>query len=77
MVLATGKPMDDRETGLYGKYEVKRLGGTPGKHEDCFYFVLDTNHDRFAKQALMAYAMACREEYPQLSDDLIDIVFEG
>ena len=69
MTTTTSDP--DRDRGLYGKYEVKRLGGTPGKHADCFYYVLDLEHDRFAVPALRAYAEACREEYPQLAEDLL------
>jgi len=64
--------MSDKERGLYGKYEVKRLNDDKGKHDDCGYFVLDPIHDRFAIHALMAYATACREEYPQLADDLYE-----
>lgn len=63
--------MDDRELGLYGKYEVRRLGDASGKHDACEFFVLDLKHDRFAKHALMSYALACRDEYPVLSDDLL------
>jgi hypothetical protein len=70
--------MNDRELGLYDKYLVTpRKVDVSGKHSECFYFVLDTVHDPFAKQALMAYAMACRDDYPQLSDDLIELVLEG
>ena len=60
--------MTDKERGLYQKYLVTRTDGNPtGKHERCFYFVLDTIHDPFAIPALKAYADACREEYPQLA----------
>lgn len=33
-------------------------------------FVLDLNHDRFARPALIAYAAACQDEYPELASDL-------
>ena len=56
--------------GLYRKYEVRRLGGTPGKHDDCEFFVLDWNHDPFAIPAARAYADACQTEYPELAEDL-------
>jgi hypothetical protein len=68
--------MSDKELGVYDKYVVARKGDESGKHDDCFYFVLDTTHDRFAKYALMMYAIACREEYPRLSCDLLDMVFK-
>lgn len=66
--------MSDQDRGLYGKYKVERLNDETGKHDQCWFFVLDPIHDKFANQALMAYAMACREEYPQLAGDLIDLV---
>ena len=65
--------MSDKDRGLYGKYEVKRIGDYARKHEQCWYFVLDPTHDKYAAQALMAYAMACKEEYPLLANDLFDL----
>ena len=65
--------MTDKERGLYRKYRVERLDDVEGKHNDCFYFVLDTTHDPFAAPALRAYGMACRHEYPELSKDLLSI----
>ena len=65
--------MTDPDTNkpLYDKYEVKRRDGDPtGKHVDCFYYVLDLEHDLFALPALYAYALACQHEYPQLAADL-------
>lgn len=65
--------MNDKHRGLYNKFHVSRLDGSsvhPGKHEDCDYFVLDLTHDKFAKAALLAYAEACKSEYPQLAHDL-------
>ena len=67
--------MTDQERGLYNKYYVERTDGDPeGKHKNCKYFVLDLNHDDHAIRALRAYAMSCREEYPLLFKDLLDIV---
>ena len=66
--------MTDKERGLYRKYRVSRLDDVMGKHNDCFYFVLDTNHDPFAIPALKAYAHACREEYPVLAQDIDDLL---
>ena len=62
--------MTNKERGLYRKYRVDRLDDVKGKHNDCFYFVLDTAHDKFAVPALKAYANACREEYPVLAQDI-------
>lgn len=60
----------DTERGLYRKYHVERLNDHEGKHAKCQFFVLDLNHDPFARAALLAYAGACADEYPVLSDDL-------
>jgi hypothetical protein len=65
--------MSDKNIGLYEKFEVKRRDGTsePGKkHHGCEYFVLDLTHDKYAADALEAYANACRAEYPELAKDL-------
>ena len=64
---------DNKERGLYGKFNVRRTDGrdTQGeKHFECGYFVLDLVHDRFALLAILAYANACRKEYPKLAEDL-------
>lgn len=64
----------DTERGLYEKYKVTRTDGSSekgGKHEKCAYFVLDMTHDKHALAALRAYAKSCRDEYPELSTDLI------
>lgn len=67
--------MSDQERGLYSKYDVRRLNDTTGKHDECEFFVLDLKHDKHAKHALIAYSIACREEYPILADDLLALVF--
>lgn len=67
--------MNDQDRGLYGKYAVRRLNDSTGKHDDCYFFVLDLKHDKFAKHALVAYSIACRESYPVLADDLLALVF--
>jgi hypothetical protein len=64
----------DPERGLYGKYRVERIGGTPGKHDGCWYYVLDWEHDKYARPALEAYARACQAEYPDLAADLWRII---
>ena len=61
---------EDKAFGLREKYAVTRIGGTPHKHDDCDYFVLDWNHDRYARVAALAYADACEAEFPALAADL-------
>lgn len=60
--------------GLYNKFNVTRTDGRSEegeKHHGCEYFVLDLNHDRFARAALLAYARKCEDDYPELADDLV------
>lgn len=69
--------MSDKSQGLYRKFVVERTDGSHhpgGKHHGCFYFVLDCDHDTYAREALMAYAHACREEYPLLASDLDEVL---
>jgi hypothetical protein len=69
--------MDDKSRGVYYKFNVTRTDGSSepgGKHEKCFYFVLDCDHDQHAKAALMAYEDSCRLEYPALAEGLSHIV---
>lgn len=57
-----------------GHFQPDGFGGQvyvpAAKHVKCDYFVLDLVHDKFSKQALMAYADACGEEYPKLAVDI-------
>lgn len=65
--------MGDRTSGLYQKFNVSRTDGSSAageKHDGCEYFVLDVTHDPFAKAALLAYAEACKGEYPLLYHDV-------
>jgi len=62
--------MKDKNTGMYRKYEVKRLNDETGKLKDCEFFVLDLDYDKFAVPALKAYAEACKKEYPKLAADI-------
>lgn len=64
-------PLDDRGLGLYTKYKVERLDDPKGKHLDCFFFVLDWDHDPYAVPAARAYARACKDEFPKLAEDLL------
>lgn len=60
----------DRQRGLYSKWYVRRERDLHGKHSKCMTFVLDMNHDPFARVAAGAYADACESEYPYLAADL-------
>jgi hypothetical protein len=60
----------EAEQGVYRKYLVKRLGDRKGKHKRCEYFVLDWKHDRFAVDAMRAYANACAVDFPDLAREL-------
>lgn len=69
--------MGDRNRGVYHKFNVTRTDGksAPGqKHEGCFYFVLDCDHDPHAKAALEAYAKSCEADYQPLASDVLAIV---
>lgn len=70
--------MNKREIGLIpgGKFKVERADGDPtGKHRDCFYFVLDVEHDPHALPAIAAYAESCEADgYGPLAADLRAIV---
>jgi len=73
-------PRQDRtksnnDQGLYKKFQVTRTDGTsnPGqKHYQCEYFVIDIDHDPYARAALRAYALACRNTHPQLYLDMVN-----
>lgn len=60
----------DTERGLYHKYDVRRVNDPEGKHDECWYFVLDPHHDEHARNALAAYIDSCEDEYPGLASDL-------
>lgn len=69
----------DAESGIYHKYQVTRTDGSslPGhKHDNCFYFVLDTDHDPHARAALLAYAESCRAAFPLLARDIYRVIGE-
>ena len=55
--------------GLYVKYEVEKVDGTP-IDDNAQYFVLSPDTDRHARIALAAYAESVRMEDPQLSGEL-------
>ena len=63
----------DKDIGLLAKFEVTRL--TPSTrgidHTNCFYFVLDPEHDPLAFQVLHDYAaLASQHGYLNLAEDL-------
>lgn len=66
----------ETKTGLNrNKFQIRRTDGGSakgGRHADCDFFVLDLQHDKFAKPALTAYAAACADEYPFLAKDIRD-----
>jgi hypothetical protein len=64
--------MSDSQRGLLTKYVVRRRVDPTGRHEDCWYFVLDIRHDGHARVALADYAHSCREDYPRLAADLTE-----
>ena len=68
----------DKCCGAYAKYTgTRRTDGRdqPGeKHHNCPLFILDIKHDKFAIDALKAYAHASRYEYPQLSADILKML---
>ncbi len=61
---------EDKKLGLYPKYKVERIKDPDGKHDLCFFFVLDLDHDPFAFPALAAYIEHCQKEYPVLAAEL-------
>jgi len=61
----------ERRVGLVKKYDVIWVNDPDGKHANCWYFVLDPQHDPLAREALKAYAEAAeREGYAYLAADL-------
>lgn len=69
----TYKFMPKSQRGIYNKYIVRRADGSDkpgGKHSGCKIFALDLDHDPYAYSAIIAYAQACKEQYPALAIDL-------
>jgi hypothetical protein len=56
--------------GIISKFIVTKIHDPEGKHDNCFFFVLDPKHDYFARQALSTYAQVCNSEQPKLASDL-------
>lgn len=58
---------------IYGKYSVTRTDGRDrqgGDKCDAQYFVLDSVHDPYAREAMMFYAFKCVDEFPELAADI-------
>ena len=69
----SGGSVDEKQTGIIGKYRVERVSDPEGKHSDCWYFVLDPQHDPIAREALLTYATEARDHgYQALHDDILD-----
>lgn len=61
--------MPKPKSGLYRKFEVKRLVGEDKPGEE--FFVLSPTHDSLARTVLYAYAVVCREAgLQELASDL-------
>lgn len=68
---------DEKDQGVIEKYTVTRNNDTEGKHDECWYFVLDPRHDPIAVEALMTYATEARERgYQALYDGILDRLAE-
>lgn len=68
-----GSKLPKNEQGILPKFIVSRSDGrdAPGeKHEGCFTFTLDIEHDPHAIVALSAYAESIRAENPTLASQL-------
>jgi hypothetical protein len=59
------------DEGLKRKYRVEKIEDREHKHLNCWFFVLDPEHDEAALIALESYARAVRRTHPQLSSDLM------
>jgi hypothetical protein len=63
----------EQRNKLQQKYWVDRIDERDrcgGDRVDSKYFVLDYVHDPYAIPALEAYAVACSDEFPNLSEEL-------
>lgn len=61
--------MSDKKRGLYQKYNVTRTDGKPVS--PCI--VLEA-HDVYSRKAITHYADLIKHDYPQLSNDLIELL---
>jgi hypothetical protein len=73
------RPVEDKRNKLQQKYYVERIDERDragGDRVDSKYFVLDYVHDPYALAALEAYALACDEDFPNLSAEIKALVRE-
>ena len=66
--------IDPRDLGIIHKFDVKKVNDPEGKHDNCWFFVLDPQHDPHARVALGTYATDCASEFPKLAEDLRKIL---
>lgn len=64
---------------IFPKYHVSRADAAEfdinSKHYGgCRYFVLDIDHDPYARPAIAAYAAHCVDTHPQLAQSLWDLI---
>jgi hypothetical protein len=57
---------------INGKYLVERSDGH--HHPNARYFVLNYASDPYARAAMLAYAEACADTHPRLSQDIRSVV---
>lgn len=63
---------DKIDEGIHEKYYVFRQHDLIGKHNDCWFFVLDIKHDLLARVALRTYiSEAVSLGYLKLANDLL------
>jgi len=72
-----GGAVEDKRNRLQQKYYVYRIDERDragGDRCDSKYFVLDYIHDPYSIPALEAYALACHEDLPNLSQELRTLI---
>jgi len=59
--------------GLERRYKVERLNDPTGKHNACWFFVLDPRHDPYAREALRHYitVISAVPGYQEFAKELI------
>lgn len=64
--------MTGSRRGLHRKFIVRREDPeAQARHEHCWHFVLDLEHDPHAAAAMRAYAASVLDENPDLAVDLL------
>lgn len=66
--------MDDRDRGIYNKYSVHRRDRKPAKGKRYFVVRMDEGRKPWDTEALRAYAIHCAAEFPELAEDLLNMV---